>query len=192
VEQTSLEIATVDDRIRPKNEDDGLRRALFLCHSLHPYCAKQVRVFLKRCRDGEFGPDVEESVRDEVPDWQIAEATKELATMCLHMTGVDQGALNAPPWLIEFLIESLKEADMLFPEPVASSIITAYADIDEAELDEALAFKLRATLGVPPDENAHNAWMKVLETMRPYRNELLFFALTQPPDTLRLHLQMMG
>lgn len=192
MEQTSLEILRVDDRIRPKSEDDGLRRALFLCHSLHPYCAKQVRVFLKRCRDGEFGQEIEESVQGDVPDWQISEATKELATMSLHLTGIDQGALNAPQWLIEFLIEGLKEADELYPEPGAESIITAYADIEDAELEEALAGKLRATLGVPHDEAAHTAWRQVLETMKPYRNELLIFALTQPPDTLRQHLQLIG
>lgn len=189
MEQTSLEILRVDDRIRPKDEDDGIRRALFLCHSMQPYCAKQVRVFVKRCRDGEFGPDVEESVKGDIPDWQIAEATKELLTLSLHMTGIDQGALNAPIWLIEFLIESLKESDVIFPDPDVESIITAYGEIDDTELKDALAGKLRAVLGIPPDENAHNAWLEILETMRPMRNELLLFSLTQPPDTLRQHLQ---
>lgn len=192
MEQTSLEIARVDDRVRPANEQEGLRRALFLCHGLNAHCAKQVRVFLKRCRDGEFGLEVEESASGEVPDWQIAEATKELLTMSLHLTGLDQGASEAPIWLLEFLIDGLKESNMLFPEPSAETIIAAYGNIAEEDLVGALSGKLCATLGIPSEETALASWRESLETNKSYRNELLFFALTQPPDTLRQHLQLIG
>ena len=177
---------------QPKDADDALKRALFYAHSLHRYCKRHIDQLIARCDQGEFGEMLQELTIDGVSDWSFASAVKILTCMNIHLVGLETCDTDGPPWLIEFLFEALKEMDDQFPAPMAREILEEHGRALPDKMIKGTAIHVVQQLGLPPEaEDALHVVEQFLITTKPYRNELLIFALSQPTEALRRQLRLM-
>jgi hypothetical protein len=190
MEQTS---ANIDfERFQPIDDDDRNRRALFYCHCLNLYGRRILELLINRVDAGEFG----ESVRDQLSslgDWQVEAASKIWACINLHIAGLDHGGADSPAWLLYFFSEAMQEADELFTEPPAIEVIARHGSFKRERMIKDVAAHIADTLGLKNDREKLLAEIAgLLQASTPYRAELLTFALSQPPEALRNHLEMLG
>lgn len=190
MEQTSEQIPF--DRLQPQDDDDRNRRALFYCHCLHLYTKRILELLLNRADTGEFGEAV--GVHSAVvADWQMEAAYKILTCIQLHLSGLDHGGTDSPAWLLYFFSEAMQEADELFPEPTAMEIIAKHGSWKREKMIRDVATHTREVLGFDEDyEKLQHELEANIQAANSYRGELLLFALSQPPEALRRHLEMLG
>lgn len=190
MEQTSEQIPF--DRLQPQDDDDRNRRALFYCHCLHLYTKRILELLLNRADTGEFGEAV--AVHSAVvADWQMEAAYKILTCIQLHLSGLDHGGTDSPAWLLYFFSEAMQEADELFPEPTAMEIIAKHGSWKREKMIRDVATHTRQTLAFDEDyEKLQHELEANIQAANSYRGELLLFALSQPPEALRRHLEMLG
>jgi hypothetical protein len=156
------------------------------------YCKRHLEHLIARCELGEFGDVLQDLTSEGLSDWSFSSAVKVLTCMCLHMVGLETCDAEGPPWLIEFLYESLKEMDEQFLTPMAREIIEEHGSLAPEKMVRDTATHVLQRLGLPPEaEEARREVEQFLITTRPYRQELLVFALSQPTEALRRQLQLM-
>jgi hypothetical protein len=180
------------ERLQPKDDEDRNRRALFYCHCIHAYSKRTLDLLLTRADSGEFG----EALQEQIPllnDWQLESAYKILTCISLHMAGLDHGGNEAPTWLIYFFSEAAQETDELFPEPPAIEIIGKHGSWKREKMVSDVAKHASQLLGLTEGaEQFQSTLAQVLVQSTTYRAELLLFGLSQPPEALRRHLEMLG
>jgi hypothetical protein len=190
MEQTSEQLPF--DRLQPQDDDDRNRRSLFYCHCLHLYTKRLLDLMVNRADAGEFGEPVATSV-PLLADWQLESASKILTCINLHLAGLDHGGSDSPAWLLYFFSEAMTEADELFPEPSAMEIIAKHGSWKREKMIRDVATHVREVLGFTDDvEKLQHELEANLQASNTYTAELLLFALSQPPDALRRHLEMSG
>ena len=190
---TPAETSRHIERLQPSDQEDAVRRALFYCHALQSYCKKQVDALIEHGLAGDFGGEVAAVCEAGIPGWSLERALKELTCISLHLAGLDQASENPPAWLMDFLFESLGEADLLFPEPSAAEVIQQHGSWKEERMTHDAAVSICLSLGF--GEKSEQAALPISDFLtgaRPYRSELLVFALSQPPEVLRHHLMLFG
>lgn len=179
-------------RLQPLDDNDRNRRAMFYCHCLNLYGRRILELLINRVDAGEFGEQLSEQLST-LGDWQLEAAAKIWAVVNLHMAGVDHGGTDSPAWLLYLFSEAMAEADQLFTEPPAIEIIRRHGSWKREKMIKDVAADVLDTLGLKHGgEKVQVELQGLLEASTPYRAELLMFALSQPPEALRRHLEMLG
>jgi hypothetical protein len=176
--------------MEPEDEEDFLKRALFYAHCLDGFCRKQVETMIQSGRIGEYGPEIQNVCENGISDLGFGKATKELTCISLHLVGLDHCENQEPAWLVEFLFESIRETDRLFPEPSAQEVIRKHGSWKEEHILGGIAMNACRNLGFGEDEQIRSALENFLTASRPVRSELLALALTQPFAVLRETLEL--
>jgi hypothetical protein len=182
-------------KLQPSDTSDSLKRALVYCHCLHSYAKKQVHSLLARTSAGEFGEACRDIAESGIGDYEFGKALKIITCISVHMVGLDHCSENGPPWLVDFLFETLKETDNLFPDPGAEAVIQRHGSWVREQMIHDVAVDVCEALGFGAAENSAKAAAALEELITnsgPYRSELLVFSLSQPFEALRYHLQTMG
>ena len=193
MEQVDATAQSVLQKLQPADAEDSVGRSLFYSHCLHLYCRRQVDLLINRAIAGEFGVYGQETIERGVSDWDIGIATKLLTGISIHMVGLDTCSENGPEWLVEFLFEAMRESDEVFPEPPVSDILETHGSWKPEKMAGDVATHACHTLGFAADsDQAIAVLQQFLIGSGPLRTELLVFALSQPFDALRLHLQQFG
>lgn len=194
------------DRLEPADDEDRLRRALFYCHCLHLYSKRTIELLLNRCDAGEFGPTLQERV-PQLTDWQLESAYKLITCIHAHMAGLDHCAEDTPPWVLDFFSDIARETDELFPTPAAFDVIQKHGSWKREKMVRDVAahtseiLKFTEAEGAPAGtaelctSGSHNDEFNAqlgqfLIDSASYRSELLLFALSQPIEALRRHLEV--
>lgn len=176
------------ERLQPAGSEDQLRRALFYCHCLHQYSKRTLELLIIRCDNGEFGPLVQEQV-PLLSASQLESCYKLLTCISLHMTGLDNSLDSASDWLLEFFSAAAGETDELFESPTAMSIIQKHGSWKRDKMIHDAATDVCQILNFSEDnESFHQQLEQFLVETASYRSELLLFALSQPIEALRRHL----
>ncbi len=184
--RTAQQIAI--ERLQPAQAEDQLRRALFYCHCLHQYSKRTLELLISRCDSGEFGLQIQEQV-PLLSDSQLESSYKLLTCISLHMTGLDNSGETASDWLLEFFSDAASETDELFESPTAMSIIQKHGSWKRDRMIHDVANNVCEILKFSEGNEAFNQQLEqfLVETAS-YRSELLLFALSQPIEALRRHL----
>lgn len=176
------------ERLQPAGPEDQLRRALFYCHCLHQYSKRTLELLIARCDNGEFGPRVQEQV-PLISASQLESSYKLLTCISLHMTGLDNSLDTASDWLLEFFSTAAGETDELFESPTAMSVIEKHGSWKRDKMIHDVANNVCQILDFSEESESFNHQLEqfLVETAS-YRSELLLFALSQPTEALRRHL----
>lgn len=176
------------ERLRPTGPEDQLRRALFYCHSLHQYAKRSLEVLIARGDSGEFGPQIQQQV-PLLTDWQLESSYKLLTCISLHMTGLDNSGETTSAWLLEFFSDAASETDELFASPTAMSVIQKHGSWKRDRMIRDVATNVSEILQFSKENELFNQQLEqFLVGTASYRSELLLFALSQPLEALRRHL----
>jgi hypothetical protein len=180
------------ENLEPQDLEESLKRALVYCHCLHAYSKRHIEALLTRVRAGEFGEGFNHIVESGISDYSFGKALKILTCISVHIVGLDRCGQNGPNWLIDFLFETLRETDNLFPDPGAEEIIQRHGSCLKGQMIHGIAIDACEALGLGAGEKSlapAAALEQSLSGAGPYLSELLVFALSQPFDALRNHLQ---
>jgi hypothetical protein len=190
MEQTSEQLPFED--LQPQDDDDRNRRALFFCHCIYLYSKRMLELLMNRADTGEFGDAVQHHVKM-VSEWQVDGAFKILTCINLHMAGLDHGGSDSPAWVLFFFSEAARETDEMFPEPTAIEVIARHGSWKREKMVRGVAEHILEILGFTEDKEALQKEIESnLVESAPYRTELLLFALSQPPEALRNHLESLA
>lgn len=192
MEQTEQQHPIDFERLQPVDDDDRNRRAMFYCHCLNLYGRRILELLINRVEAGEFGDEPCEQIAT-MGDWQLEAAAKIWACINLHLAGLDHGGADSPAWLLYLFSEAMQEADELFTEPPAIEIIAKHGSWKRERMIKDVAAHVAETLGLKDGaEKVRQELAGLLQASTPYRAELLMYALSQPPEALRAHLEMLG
>lgn len=178
--------------MQPADAEEANKRALYYCHSVYLCCKQQITSLLKHAGAGNLGAPARDALIAGVSEWSANSATKILTCVWLDMIVMSRCANGAQPWLVEFLFEALRETDELFPNPSAEDIMAKYVGLSHYRMLEDTVEHVQRVIGFPPDAYAAASLLKrFLAESQAMGDELLVFALSQPGQALRDHLQML-
>lgn len=180
-------------RMQPATEAEALKRALYYSHSIHLCCTRQLRNILEIAASGQLGPQIAQKATTGVSEWNFSSAAKIMTCVNMHMTGLSRCAANAESWLVQFLFDSLHETDELFSTPMSEDIIEGLGTWEHDKMVVEAARQIAGALGFPPEA------VSLLQLLQHFLieseatgDELLVFALSQPAEALRQHLQTLA
>lgn len=178
------------DRFQPADRGEVVKRALYYCHSVHLCCRRQTRMLLAQASGGQLGEQMREAVAHGVSEWGFNSAVKILTVTSLHVIGLARCSQAAEPWLVDFLFETLKEADELFATPTAEEVIETHGAYRRDRMLFDVAEHTLEALGLPLDDpNGLAMLQRFLSDFESSGDELLVFALSQPDEAMGHHLR---
>lgn len=168
--------------LRPKNPEDEAKRAYFLCRQLESRYAFFLRSIIESAAD---------ESNDEDLDAAIDDCIKLLTWTSLYILGIRCGALEASPWILDFLACALRFADNFTGSEQTPFYLDEIKGLPEDPIVHKAACAVALKLRIVEKEFIDDTKATMRETSEEAR-ELLQIALNESLDQLKEALRLLG
>jgi hypothetical protein len=171
--------------IRLSGADEVKHRALFFATALGISCSNLLKLYIEGCREKANREGNASGATVEHSGPEFGAAVKELLCVSVWLTLLEQDS-KVPDWMRNFALEAMADADKLYADPPARSVMESYDITGGAEsLFDAASLMLCTKLGLGSSSQDALIYLgQLLRDAKLDRSLLLATALRAPKDEL--------